>query len=341
MKVQLSLLPDLVEETLDPIDAIKSRQLPDWPIVVSYGGGTNSTALIIASRLKREAIDCILFADTGNEHPATYRFLEYFDEWLQKPWYVGNEVYPPMPGITVVKKAPNKPGHRKKLEALLVKEFCQIKPLMNPKIFYSVWFPGWVLKACIELHFVGETLGEDVLIQQKLPSKAYGYGSCSAEWKIRVMEKFIKDKYGSQKVVQFVGIHAGETGRLFDRKGNLKPIETDMGVIHYPLIADGLNQNECLKLCTFALGENTPRKSSCWFCPNAKVHEVRELAKEYPEYYELGCFMEEQNARNKPENSTVVGLGRSFAWSDLELLSESEQLQIDSIKSHMQCSCTD
>ncbi len=39
--------------------------------IVSFGGGTNSTAMIIGMYLHKIPIDLILFADTGGEQPHT------------------------------------------------------------------------------------------------------------------------------------------------------------------------------------------------------------------------------------------------------------------------------
>ena len=52
--------------------------------IVSFGGGTNSTAMIIGMYLHKIPIDLILFADTGGEQPHTYEFMETFNEWLVK-----------------------------------------------------------------------------------------------------------------------------------------------------------------------------------------------------------------------------------------------------------------
>lgn len=52
--------------------------------VVSFGGGTNSTAMIIGMYLHKIPIDLILFADTGGEQPHTYEFIETFNVWLEK-----------------------------------------------------------------------------------------------------------------------------------------------------------------------------------------------------------------------------------------------------------------
>ena len=51
--------------------------------MVSYGGGANSTALLIGLHQHRIPVDLILFADTGAEHPHTYAYLEVMDRWLK------------------------------------------------------------------------------------------------------------------------------------------------------------------------------------------------------------------------------------------------------------------
>ena len=50
--------------------------------IVSFGGGTNSTAMIIGMHERGIPIDLIIFADTGGERPETYAFIETLGEWL-------------------------------------------------------------------------------------------------------------------------------------------------------------------------------------------------------------------------------------------------------------------
>lgn len=49
---------------------------------VCWGGGVNSTALLVGYLERNLRPDCILFADTGGEKPETYRYLEMFSPWL-------------------------------------------------------------------------------------------------------------------------------------------------------------------------------------------------------------------------------------------------------------------
>ncbi|NBS68052.1 hypothetical protein EBT31_03950 [bacterium] len=51
-------------------------------VVVSYGGGINSQALVIEAYRRGLQIDCILFANTGSEMPWTLRQNEAMNGWL-------------------------------------------------------------------------------------------------------------------------------------------------------------------------------------------------------------------------------------------------------------------
>lgn len=51
-------------------------------VVVNYGGGSNSTALLVEAHRRGVPVDLIVFADTGSERPETYRYLDVMDEWL-------------------------------------------------------------------------------------------------------------------------------------------------------------------------------------------------------------------------------------------------------------------
>lgn len=52
------------------------------PIVVSYGGGVNSTAMLIEMHNRGIVPDAILFADTGGELQRTYDYVSMFSAWL-------------------------------------------------------------------------------------------------------------------------------------------------------------------------------------------------------------------------------------------------------------------
>lgn len=51
-------------------------------IVVSYGGGTNSTAMLVGLHERGERPDAIVFADPGSEYPHTYDHIGAMRGWL-------------------------------------------------------------------------------------------------------------------------------------------------------------------------------------------------------------------------------------------------------------------
>ena len=50
--------------------------------IVSYGAGTNSTAMLIEMINRQIPCDLITFADTGGERPETYEYMKMFSDWL-------------------------------------------------------------------------------------------------------------------------------------------------------------------------------------------------------------------------------------------------------------------
>ena len=51
--------------------------------IVSFGGGVNSTAVLIGMHERGERPDAILFADTGGEMPETYEHVERMKAWCE------------------------------------------------------------------------------------------------------------------------------------------------------------------------------------------------------------------------------------------------------------------
>jgi hypothetical protein len=63
--------------------------------IVAFGGGVDSTAMILGLIENKRPIDLILFADTGAERPETYAHVENFSNWLVEHGH---------PAITIVKR---------------------------------------------------------------------------------------------------------------------------------------------------------------------------------------------------------------------------------------------
>jgi hypothetical protein len=78
--------------------ATKTRPHPDWPLVVAYGLGVNSTAMLVEFARRSIQPDLVLFADTGGEKPETYAYLPVIQRFLEQV------KFPPV--ITEVSRGP-------------------------------------------------------------------------------------------------------------------------------------------------------------------------------------------------------------------------------------------
>jgi hypothetical protein len=245
------------------------------PIMVSYGAGTNSTAMLVEMVHRGEQVDVITFADTGGERQETYHYLDMFSAWL---------IDHGMPEIIRVKK-----GGRP------------------------------------------ETLEENCLRMNMLPSVAYGWKSCSLKFKVEPQEAFAnnwlpaKDAWATgEKVIKCIGYDAGEPQRA-------KFQEDKKYKWRYPLIEWDMGRDECVD-AILAAGLPLPGKSSCFFCPNSKPREILEL----PEELKLRAIALEENA----DLTTIKGLGRRWRWSDL-IRADREQLDLFKPPRDMPCGCYD
>jgi hypothetical protein len=78
------------------------RPWPGWPLVVAYGLGVNSTALLVELARRRVRPELILFADTGGEKPETYAYLDVIRPWLARQG---------LPDVTVVRYRPTRAAY--------------------------------------------------------------------------------------------------------------------------------------------------------------------------------------------------------------------------------------
>jgi len=67
-----------------PLNLPAVRPWPDCPLVVAYGLGVDSTAMLIEFAQRDICPDLILFADTGGEKPETYAYLKVIQPFLSR-----------------------------------------------------------------------------------------------------------------------------------------------------------------------------------------------------------------------------------------------------------------
>jgi hypothetical protein len=245
-------------------------------IVVSYGGGTNSTAMLVGMYEKGINPDLILFADTGGEKPHTYEHIKKMQIWLGKIGF---------PLIHIV-KAKN------------------------------------------------TTLEQDCLKRKALPSIAYGgFKTCSQRFKVQPQEVWMnsydpanKIWNSGKKVTKAIGFDADEPQRA-------KTYKDKKYSQWYPLLDWDWGRDECMEAIKRA-GLPQPGKSSCFFCPNSKTSEIKELNAQYPELMLRAIDME-----NNAELTTIKGLGRGWKWGNL--IKTDDMFDFPDRFSEMPCNCYD
>ena len=143
-----------------------------------------------------------------------------------------------------------------------------------------------------------KTLEQDCLDRKALPGIAYGFKSCSEHFKIRPQKRWLK-KYGIDNPYFYIGIDAGESHRAKYKENR------------YPLIEWDWAREECIGAIHRA-GLHQPGKSSCFFCPSSKPHEILNLKKSNPALLDRALKIE-----SNAELTHIKGLGRNYSWANL------------------------
>jgi hypothetical protein len=268
------------------------RPHPDWPLVVAYGLGVNSTAMLVEFVKREIRPDLILFADTGGEKPETYQYLPVVQSYLKEVQF---------PPVVTVRYEPKTAPYRT-LEGQCLHtgtlpslayggKSCSVKWKRQPQDAYILrHFPP----AAVEGRRVVRAIGFDA-----------GEG---------------RRTYAG--VVKAVGLDAGETHRLTWARprageGGRRPsreavLDATFFAYFYPLMDWGMDRPACERAIR-AAGLPVPEKSACFFCPASKKAEVLALRDRHPRLLARALAVE---ANAKPNLTSVKGLGRSFAWAD-------------------------
>ena len=277
-------------------------ELPQTELtVLSFGAGQDSTAIlykIVYDPDFREKYVSgkviVVFADTGNEHPATYEHLEsigrfcdehdieFFNlasnEWATGDWKGGLIGFYEAKNTIGSKAFPKTCSHRLKID-----------PIYKFLEFY-VYVTYDLARA-----FTGRKRGF--------------YQFVAKHGKIRVL----------------IGIASGEERRAAKNKGSGKKWFDDCIDVVYPLLDEGMNRADCQDFIR-AMGHQVPLPSNCIFCPFLSKQELLFMARSMPEQYKYFVHLEQM----KIDNNQHVDLSRNlgvFGSTKLlpEILEEAER----------------
>lgn len=124
-------------------------------------------------------------------------------------------------------------------------------------------------------------------IPVRMSNGAPGTRSCTADFKIRVVGKWLKAHGASAQnpATVGIGISLDEIQRANTRRQ--EPYER----IQYPLLKLGLRRADCYRVITRA-GLPIPPKSACWFCPYRRPEAWAEMRRSEPELFDRSCQLE-------------------------------------------------
>lgn len=125
-----------------------------------------------------------------------------------------------------------------------------------------------------------------------LPMRMSGTGApgnrtCTTDWKVGVIAKYLQRERGWTKWEMGLGISWDEVHRMRD----LEHREQDGYVLTYPLIEQRLTVADCQRIVAEA-GLPPPPKSSCWFCPFHDLPAWARLRLHRPDLFEKSVELE-------------------------------------------------
>ncbi len=187
------------------------------------------------------------------------------------------------------------------------------------------------------------SLEDECLRLEVMPSKVYGMKNCSQKWKIDPQDRFIRKWRPALEQWSKAGTIVGAVGFDMGEARRVRPSHDPRIENWYPLIEWEWGREECID-AILRSGLPKPPKSACFFCPSSRKPEIVELHQIHPDLYQRAAFMEAQAlSKTNPDGEVVIknieGLGRHFSWrrlieGDTDALAAPESMDVE-------CACFD
>lgn len=248
----------------------------DEPLrVVSYGGGVQSTALLVLAAQGYIPHKTFLFANVGDdsEHPSTLRYVREiaFD-------------YAALHGI----------------------ELHELALTMQRGRYAG--------KERSLYHTVMDPTNRSIPIPIRGENGAPGTRSCTADYKVGVVARWLREHGATEEnpARVAIGISVDEYERATDkRQAAWERVEYPLLTLEHRLAPRGATRRDCERIIADA-GLPIPRKSSCFFCPFHRPSVFADQARTEPELFEKSCQLEDHvNADRGPgERLYLTRFGR-------------------------------
>ncbi len=271
-------------------------------VVVCYGGGVDSTAMLIALRDAGIVPDLITFADTGAEKPETYDTVRLMDDWLVRQGF---------PTVTWCRKLT--------LDSTPYDDLggnCESNETL-PSLAFG-------MKSCS-------------IKWKQGPQDQFIKGAKRGPMKSDPNRLWIQAQDSGVKLVKLIGYDSSPAD--IRRSKKIKREDSDF-LYSYPLQDLGMTRGDCIAMIVEE-GLEVPIKSACFFCPASQKWELWWLAGTHPDLFMKALKIEfdamigkhsrwgsddctfdkvweefvSKPADQWPTTDITVGLGRSFAWN--------------------------
>lgn len=232
---------------------------------ISYGGGVQSTALLVLAATGRIDFPLFLMANVGDdsEHPATLRYVRE----VAAPYAAAN-------GIELVElDRIKRDGSTETLRGRLMKPDSRSLPI---PVRMSNGAPG--TRSCTADFKIK-------VIARELKRRGFTAGRPCHPHKPTIVEDC--DRCVQPNIATLgIGISVDEIHRANNRRALAWERVT------YPLLDLRLRRSDCEQIIA-AAGIPVPPKSSCYFCPFHKMGAWEDLARDEPALFDDACRIED------------------------------------------------
>jgi hypothetical protein len=211
--------------------------------VISWGGGTQSTALMLWMLERNYLIDYIIFADTGDENQMVLEQMIKISDYVKKKY---------------------------DRDIIITKKESKHGDLYQEQLLF---FSNKIERTTIVPFYVLDPITKEM---NKLPGR-----QCTVDYKIKQILKEIRTREGlkkfdkrKHKINMFIGFTVDELSRVKDSPSSFI-------INKYPLVDMNLTKLDCIEYVKNNLGF-TPRSSACNMCFALTFDRVFEIYKDDP-----------------------------------------------------------
>lgn len=303
--------------------------------VVSFSGGKDSTATLLLA-LERQIEPVVVFADTGNEHPLTYEYIEYVADKLQVK-------------INTVRANFDKDFERKIEYILRHWDEPLIRTYGGKKVERRPLTDAEIVSSVIALRPTGNPFLDLCKMKGRFPDARNRF--CTQELKQLPMEEFVRPMKESGNVISWIGVRADESNKRASY--DIADFYDDNHALYRPILfwsaeevflflrKHGVDVNPLYKKGMSRVG--------CMPCIHASQREVHEIAQRFPEQIERIAEWEKEVAKTcRHPTARESGTVNFFSGKDspsihdklakIKIAVESNRIEVSDDITHDSCS---